>query len=138
MNQIKNKGLSVVVILIAAIVALAGLVLYGMYIGNGGTMNCLVLVLLVLGILLELSLIFLNGDLSDLIAIAVPVLLVIGTGLELGDGIGNIADWASGIICFGDPDLAESNLTITGVLLASVLISIIVCFLNRGRKQKAE
>lgn len=138
MSQIKNKGASAAVILIAAVVALAGLVLYGVYIGNGGAMNPLVLGLLVLGVLLELSLLFLTGDISDLIAVVVPVLLVVGTGLELGDGIGNIADWASGIICFGNPDLAESNLAITGTLMASVLISIIVCFMRRGRRQESD
>lgn len=137
MSKIKNKGVSAAFILVSAIVSLAGLILYGVYIGNGGAMNSVVLCLVVLGILLELSLLFLEGDLSDVAAILAPVLLVIGAVTELGDGIGNIADWASGIICFGNPDLAQSNLIITGVLLIGVLLSVIVSFLSRGSKKKS-
>lgn len=136
MSQLKSKGVSAVAILIAAVVALVGLILYAVYITNGGALNPAVLVMLIAGILLELSLLFLSGDLADFVAILAPVLLVIGAALELGDGIGNIADWASGIICFGNPDLAESNLAITGTLMGSVLISIIACFMRRDSQHK--
>ncbi len=138
MSQIKSKGASAVIIFVAVIVSIVGLIMYGGYIGSGGDMNPTILVLLIVGILLEISLFVLSGDLSDLVAMAVPVLLVIGTGLELGDGIGNIADWASGIICYGNPDLAESNLAITGVLLFGVLVSVIVCFMRRERRQETK
>ena len=136
MSQLKSKGVSAVAILIAAVVALVGLILYAVYITNGGALNPAVLVMLIAGILLELSLLFLSGDLADFVAIRAPGLLVIGAALELGDGIGNIADWASGIICFGNPDLAESNLAITGTLMGSVLISIIACFMRRDSQHK--
>ena len=136
MSQLKSKGVSAVAILIAAVVALVGLILYAVYITNGGALNPAVLVMLIAGILLELSLLFLSGDLADFVAILAPVLLVIGAAPELGDGIGNIADWASGIICFGNPDLAESNLAITGTLMGSVLISIIACFMRRDSQHK--
>ena len=136
MSQLKSKGVSAVAILIAAVVALVGLILYAVYITNGGALNPAVLVMLIAGILLELSLLFLSGDLADFVAILAPVLLVIGAALELGDGICNIADWASGIICFGNPDLAESNLAITGTLMGSVLISIIACFMRRDSQHK--
>lgn len=136
MSNIKKKGVGAVIALIAAVVALAGLILYWVYIGNGGAMNQLALGALILGILLELSLLFLSGDISDVAAILAPVLLVSSAGLELGDGIGNLTDWISGVICFGNPDLAESNITITAVLMVSVLIAIITCFVRRGHKQQ--
>ena len=98
-------------------------------------MNTLALGALIVGILLELSLLILNGDFSDLAAILAPVLFVSGAALELGDGIGNLTDWITGVICFGNMDLAPSNIMITAVLMVSVLIGIIACFANKGQKQ---
>ena len=135
MSIIKNKGVGTIIAAVAAVVALVGLILYGVYIGNGGAMNTLALGALIVGILLELSLLFLNGDLSDLAAIIAPVLFVSGAALELGDGIGNLTDWITGVICFGNMDLAPSNITITAVLMVSVLIGIIACFTHKGQKQ---
>lgn len=135
MSKIKEKGVSAIIALAAAAVALIGLVLYGVYIGNGGTTNALALCAIFVGILLEVSLLVLNGDISDVAAILAPVLLVSGAMMEVGDGIGNLTDYLSGIICFGNPDLAPSNIAITAVLMVSVVIAIAVSFMRREKNQ---
>ena len=131
MTEKRKKKAPLFLAAVAAAAALVGLILYCRYLGNGGVKNTSAVCCMVAGLVCEFMTLFLSGDFQDVPCILAPVLLAGGAGLELSDGIGNLADYFSGIICFGNPDLAPENIAITVVLLAAALIAILTCFMRK-------
>ncbi len=80
-----------------------------------------------------MGLFFYNGTFADLLPIAAAVMTAIALGVSLSDGVGNIADYVSNIVMYGDADLAGFNFAMVAIFAVGVLLYIVSCFMKKER-----
>ncbi|MFA6830346.1 MAG: hypothetical protein WCR67_06580 [Bacilli bacterium] len=119
--------------LIAAVLGLVSLIIFAVYSTKNNGTSGWVYAALILAILVEISLFFLNEKISDIVAIAAPILYFVALGEELHTGVGNIVDSFQGIVMFGNASLASTNIMLAILLGIAGLISIVGCFLKKEK-----
>lgn len=133
-DKVTKKSLGFWLALAASVVALVGLIVYFAYIGKGGIASAGVIIPLIVAIACGVGLFFYNGTFADLLPIAAAVMTAIALGVSLSDGVGNIADYVSDIVMYGDADLAGLNFAMVAIFAMGVLLYIVSCFMKKERK----
>lgn len=134
LDKVKNKTWAYWLGCGAAVIALVGLIVYGVYKGKSGEGTGWIFALIIIGIAAQVGLFFYDGKFGDFIAIAPPVLYALSLGLGLSGGVGNIADAVSDIVMFGIPELAPLNYAMTVLLGIATVLTIVPCFLTRQKE----
>ena len=132
-DKVTKKSLGFWLALAASVVALVGLIVYFAYIGKGGIASAGVIIPLIGAIACGVGLFFYNGTFADLLPIAAAVMTAIALGVSLSDGVGNIADYVSNIVMYGDADLAGLNFAMVAIFAVGVLLYIVSCFMKKER-----
>ena len=133
-EKFAKKSVGFYFALVAAVVALVGLIMFAVYNGQGGEKNAWVVVTLILGIALELVLFFYDGKFGDLIATIPSILFAVAMCLTILGGYGNIADHIEGdIVMWGNWQLANLNIAMVVVLMIAIVASVVSCFLKREK-----
>ena len=130
----KDRALGFYLALTAAVLALAGLAVYIIYIARGGEADIAAIVCSALAVLCPLIYVFYEGKLSVIPAVLLPVFCIAAFGLTLGGGAGNIADAVQGIHLFGDASLVPLNYTMAALYGAGSAAGIAAAFFPRCRQ----
>ena len=136
MNKLKSKKLGYWLACVAAIVALVGMIIFGVYKGRHGGGSGAVYAFIIIGILMQVALFIYDGKLGPVLSIGAPILYALALGYSIKGGVGNIVDLFSGVVCFGIPELAPLNFAIAAILAVSILLSIVSCFLRREKAKE--
>ena len=133
-DKITKKSLGFWLALAASVIVLVGLIVYFVYIGKGGIASAGVIIPLLIAIACGAVLFFYNGMLADVLPIVAAVMAAIALGVSLSDGVGNIADYVSNIIMYGDAKLAGLNFAMVAIFAIGILLYVVSCFLRKERK----
>lgn len=129
----KNKAIGFYFACIAAVLAVVTLIMTLVYGGQGGQVNTLVIVALVVAIICEVSMFFGEKIWTDFTGIIAAALLAYALMTVLSDGIWNIAESINGIKMVGKPELAGMNFMMAGVNGVAILVAIVTCFTKKSK-----
>ena len=129
----KNKALGFYFACLTAILAVVTLVMVLIYGGQGGQVNTLVIVALVVAVVCEASMFLGEKVWTDFTGIIAAALLAYALMTVLSDGIWNIAEAVNGIKMVGLPELAGMNYMMAGVNLAAIIAAILTCFTKKSK-----
>lgn len=135
-ERFQKKTLGYWLVCASALIALACLIMFCVYKSQGGVADMGVIACLVLGIAAHIALFFYDGKYGNFIAIIPAFLYMLGGGLALGGGVGNIADMISGIVCFGIPELAPLTIAMGVIGMIAAVIAVVGCFLTREKTER--
>ena len=133
-DKVTKKSIGFWLALAASVVALVGLIVYFAYIGKGGLVNAGVIIPLIVAIACGVVLFFYNGAFADFLPVVAAVMTAIALGVSLSDGVGNIADYVSEIVMYGDAGLAGLNFAMVAIFALGVLLYVLSCFMKKERK----
>lgn len=133
-DKVTKKSIGFWLALAASVVALVGLIVYFAYIGKGGLANAGVIIPLIVAIACGVVLFFYNGTFADFLPVVAAVMTAIALGVSLSDGVGNIADYVSEIVMYGDAGLAGLNFAMVAIFAVGVLLYVVSCFMKKERK----
>ena len=135
-DKLKSKSITYFISVLGALVSLVALIMYFVYVGNGGSNIVGIYFLIIIGIAIIAFLFFYDGLFGDALAMVAPILLVLAAGLLIYTDYGNIVDLMNGIVMYGDPKLAIPEITLVVLLVVSTLLTAVACFTRRSRKTK--
>lgn len=135
-EKLKNKTIGYWIGCVAALLTLAGIIVFGAYQGRGGAGSGAVYAFGIIGIALWIALFFYDGFLSDLISIAAAVLYTLALGYSLVGGVGNITDAVSNIVLFGIAELAPMNYAMAALFGIGAVLTVVACFLRKSKENK--
>ena len=129
----KNKAIGFYLACITAILAVVTLVMVLVYGGQGGQVNTLVIVALVVAVLCEASMFLGEKIWTDFTGIIAAALLAYALMTVLSDGIWNIAESINGIQMVGRPELAGMNIMMAVVNCVAIVAAIVTCFTKKSK-----
>lgn len=129
----KNKAIGFYLACVTAILAIVTLVITIAYGLQGGQVNTLVFVALVVAVLCEASMFLGEKIWTDFTGIIAAALLAYALMTVLSDGIWNIAESINGIKMVGLPELASMNYTLIGVNAVAIVAAIATCFTRKSK-----
>lgn len=129
----KDKAIGFYLACITAVLAVVTLVMVLVYGSQGGQVNTLVIVALVVAILCEASMFLGEKIWTDFTGIIATALLAYALMTVLSDGIWNIAESINGIKMVGKPELAGMNFMMAGVNGVAILVAIVTCFTKKSK-----
>ena len=129
----KNKAIGFYLACVTAILAIVTLVVTIAYGMQGGQVNTLVYVALIVAILCEASMFLGEKIWTDFTGIIAAALLAYVLMTILSDGIWNIAEAINGIKMVGLPELASMNYTLIGVNAVAIVAAIATCFTRKSK-----
>ena len=136
-ERLNKKTWAYWLVLGSALVALACMIMFLSYKGQGGAgSTASVVTCLVIGIVCHIALFFYDGKYGNFLAILPACLYAYGGLSALGGGVGNIADMISGIVCFGIPELAPLTIAMGVIGMIAAVIAVVGCFLTREKTEQ--
>lgn len=133
-ENLQKKMIGYYLGLVSAVLGLIALIIFQVYATKNKAGSAWVVVALILAVVIELAMFFLNEKISDIAAIVPPVLYMVGLGEELHTGVGNIVDALQGIVMFGNSSLASTNYLLAVLLGIACVIAIVACFLPKEKE----
>ena len=129
----KDKAIGFYLACVTAVLAVVTLVMVLVYGSQGGQVNTLVIVALVVAVLCEASMFLGEKIWTDFIGIIATALLAYALMTVLSDGIWNIAESINGIKMVGKPELAGMNFMMAGINGVAMLAAIVTCFTKKSK-----
>ena len=129
----KDKAIGFYLACVTAVLAVVTLVMALVYGSQGGQVNTLVIVALVVAILCEASMFLGEKIWTDFTGIIAAALLAYALMTILSDGIWNIAESINGIKMVGKPELAGMNFMMAGINGVAVLAAIVTSFTKKSK-----
>lgn len=129
----KDKAIGFYLACVTAVLAVVTLVMVLVYGSQGGQVNTLVIVALVVAILCEASMFLGEKIWTDFTGIIATALLAYALMTILSDGIWNIAESINGIKMVGKPELAGMNFMMAGINGVAVLAAIVTSFTKKSK-----
>ncbi len=133
-DNMKNKTIGYYLGLGASVIALASLIIFFVYASKNNTTSVSCIIFLILGILLQVLMIFTKGKVSDIVSIFIPICYMVGMTEELHTGVGNIVDALQGIVMFGKKELATFNYLLAVLLVIAVILAIVQVFMKKEKE----
>lgn len=130
---IKNKCIGYYFTIIALIAAVAAMVRFLLWAPGHGAMDAVIVAALVLGILFDVLLFF--KDNAFFVILSTASYSVAGVKL-LTNSVGSFVDAFQGINMFGDATQVPTIVSISIVMAASILLSIVAAFLKRVKEEQ--
>lgn len=134
-DNMKNKTIGYYLGLAASVIALVSLIIFFVYASKNNTTSVSCIIFLILGILLQVSMMFTKGKVSDIVSIFIPVCYMVGMTEELHTGVGNIVDALQGIVMFGKKELATFNYLLAVLLIIAVILAIVQVFMKKEKEE---
>lgn len=134
-DNMKNKTVGYYLGLVASVIALVSLIIFFVYASKNNTTSVSCIIFLILGILLQVSMMFTKGKVSDIVSIFIPVCYMVGMTEELHTGVGNIVDALQGIVMFGKKELATFNYLLAVLLIIAVILAIVQVFMKKEKEE---
>ena len=129
----KDKAIGFYLACVTAVLAVVTLVMVLVYGSQGGQVNTLVIVALVVAVLCEASMFLGEKIWTDFTGIIATALLAYALMTVLSDGIWNIAESINGIKMVGKPELAGMNFMMAGINGVAVLAAIVTGFTKKSK-----
>lgn len=129
----KDKAIGFYLACVTAVLAVVTLVMVLVYGSQGGQVNTLVIVALVVAVLCEASMFLGEKIWTDFTGIIATALLAYALMTVLSDGIWNIAESINGIKMVGKPELAGMNFMMAGINGVAMLAAIVTCFTKKSK-----
>ena len=129
----KDTAIGFYLACVTAVLAVVTLVMVLVYGSQGGQVNTLVIVALVVAVLCEASMFLGEKIWTDFTGIIATALLAYALMTVLSDGIWNIAESINGIKMVGKPELAGMNFMMAGINGVAMLAAIVTCFTKNSK-----
>ena len=129
----KDKAIGFYLACVTAVLAVVTLVMVLVYGSQGGQVNTLVIVALVVAVLCEASMFLGEKIWTDFTGIIATALLAYALMTVLSDGIWNIAESINGIKMVGKPELAGMNFMMAGINGVAMLAAIVTSFTKKSK-----
>ena len=127
---LRKKAIGFYFMVLSGVLAIIAISRYASWAPAHHAMNSLIMTVLIIGVLLELLLIFYD---NDYIIIAVTGCYSVALFQLLADSVGSFVDAFQGIVMFGDPTQVGTILSISYIIAGSILASIIASFTKSVR-----
>lgn len=128
-----KKSLGFYFALASAAMAAVGMIVFFVYVANGGELNSTVIAATIAGIACEVILLAGEKVYSDFVGVIGAVLLAVAMTYSVIGGLGNMADQFQGIVMFGKAELATLNYAMLGIYMVSIIAAIGACFSKKAR-----
>lgn len=126
--KLKEKAVGFYFLVITAIIGIISLIRFAVWAPAHNTMDAVIIVALVIGIVLNVILLIKD---NDYLIILMTACYSVATIKVLTDSVGSFVDAFQGINMFGDATQVGTIISISAVMGVGVLLSIIASFLKR-------
>lgn len=133
-DKVKSKRVGYWLSCAAILVAIAAIIVFGVYKAQKGAGIGGIYAFVIIGILFQAALFFYDGKFGAVLSVGASILYALAFGFSISGGVGNITDYFTGVVCFGIPGLAPMNFVIAALLGISTVISIVMCFMRREKE----
>ncbi|HHV09359.1 MAG TPA: hypothetical protein GXX75_03645 [Clostridiales bacterium] len=115
---------------LAGLVAIVAIIRYVAWAPAHNAMNSLILVALVLGLVIDIVLIFYD---NNYLIVAATACYSVALFQLLADSVGSFVDLFQGIVMFGDSTQVGTIISISCFIAVSILASVVASFMKRVR-----
>ncbi|MCR5101513.1 MAG: hypothetical protein K6B41_09180 [Butyrivibrio sp.] len=129
-NILEGKAYGICVVALSFIVAVIALIRYLLWAPAHNTTNFLVVAALVIGIIINVIVVFKD---EDILLVALTACYSFAVFRHLADQVGSFVDAFQGINMFGDATQVGNIISIAIIMGASVLLAIISGFVKREK-----
>ena len=129
-----RKYMSIVV----TFITLASLLLYFMYVSEGGIYNSLIIVPMIIALLLGIGEVVATYKIKNILVLAKVVAMSVAFGFFAtgNDVVLSFVDFIFGIDFWGNADLIPQILKVGISMLLGILLSVIMCFFTQDQLEK--
>lgn len=129
-EKLKTKALGFYMLVISAIIGIVSLIRFGIWAPKHNTMDLIVIVALVAGILLNVVLLIKD---NEYLLVLLTACYSVAAVRVLTDSVGSFVDAFQGINMFGDASQVGNVISISAVIGVGILITIIASFVRREK-----
>lgn len=134
MPDFKTKSLGFYIVCVAAFIGLVTAITYLAFGISSSTFSAGIFFCLLIATLAGASVIFYDGQITDILVLAMVVLLAISLGLQINDSAGDFTEYLTPVGMYGNAANMGARFAIAAMTIIAILVGIVGCFFRRVKK----